>query len=516
MPSQVSWTIHNMPDILYQWKPTAANLSTGEVGLKPYLIFDKVLRDFDVLPDRISSNVEPWLLQAWFRLDSRIRWEDITDRIEPSARPKWNTMNMDCVRQREDFFMRPWSTSKGVSTRTRDAAFERLLRKAGIDPARNTTRGLTPGLIDPNAGLNCAKVLVPERWTKPRKQRKAEADTVVVVRESKPKSILSIPPRRSEGRTRRAMNKKEHGNLQAIEKKGTQTNAELNVGDRRILGERTGSDRQTLPVNKAEGVSEPLSRKRKARTIETAKVEEDRTPKRRDTGLPKRQKLQEETPRKRKTPGSGQTEQREQERPRKFRKLESLAARQLKVEKETEDLDSGPYPEGWSAKCRKQNNLHKQTLPPASPRSRKQCTAAHSRALALPLPKEEQPTDTLGVGTTRAYIGYLQAPVMETEAKKIQVKITRREPPTRFASNISRHAPVIRSPLLRTLDFHAYADTETDHSTDPSLPSTVMTPQDLGEDMISSGYSTQSDLFGNCMGDAYEDFLHRAFYGTSA
>lgn len=250
--------------------------------------------------------------------------------------------------------------------------------------------------------------------------------------------------------------------------------------------------------------------------METVEVNEDRTPKRRDTRTAKREKLQEDTPRKRKTPGSGEMEQREQERPRKLRKVQSPAARQFKVEKETEDLDGGLHPEGWSAKCRKQNNLHKQTLPSASPRSRKQHTAARSRALALPLPKEEQPTDNLGVGATRAYIGYLQAPVMETEAKKVQVKITRRKPPTRFASNISRHAPVIRSPLLRTLDFHAYADTETDHSTDPSLPSAVMTPQDLGEDMISSGYSTQSDLFGNCMGDAYEDFLHRAFYGTSA
>lgn len=210
-----------MPDILYQWKPNAANISTGKVGSKPYLIFGKVLQDFDVLPDRISSNVEPWLLQAWFRLDSRIRWEDITDRIEPSARPKWNTINMDCVRQREDFFMRPWSTSKGVSTRTRDAAFERVLRKAGIDPARNTTRGLTPGLIDRNAGPNSAKVLVPERWTKPRKQRKAEADTLVVVKEARAKSILSISPRKSGGTTSRAMSEKPNGNHQTIERKET-------------------------------------------------------------------------------------------------------------------------------------------------------------------------------------------------------------------------------------------------------------------------------------------------------
>lgn len=177
MPSQVSWTIENMPDINFQWKPTGANITVGEVGCKPYLMFGKRLRDFDVLPDRISSNVEPWLLQAWFRLDCRIIWKDITDRIELSARPKWNTINMDCVRQREDSFMRPWSSSKGVNTHARDDVFESILRGAGIDPNNNTTRGLTPGLVDPTAGPNTARVAVPERWANPRKQRKADSNT---------------------------------------------------------------------------------------------------------------------------------------------------------------------------------------------------------------------------------------------------------------------------------------------------------------------------------------------------
>lgn len=177
MPNQELWNIEHLPDILYQWKPTPADIKKGEIANRSYLIFGKVLRDIEVLPDRISSNIEPWLLQAWFRLESRIRWEDILDRIEPSVRPKWNTLNMDCVRFREDFHMRPWAASKGISTMARDELFESVLRKAGIDPARNTTRGLTPGLVNPgyvSSPASSRRTPVPEKWLKQRKQRKAD------------------------------------------------------------------------------------------------------------------------------------------------------------------------------------------------------------------------------------------------------------------------------------------------------------------------------------------------------
>lgn len=248
--------------------------------------------------------------------------------------------------------------------------------------------------------------------------------------------------------------------------------------------------------------------------METVEVDEDRTPKRRDTKMAKWQQPPAEIPRKREAPRSGETEQTEQERPRNVRKLRSLAAKELEVKKEAEDHDDSLYSERWSAKGRKQYSLQSQTLLPASSRSQKQRTATGSRALTLS--NGSQATDNFDVRATRAYIGYLQPPVVKLEAKEVQVKIRKREPPPGFTSNTGRHAPVIQSPDLGSLDFRTYADAETEHSADLALPSAVMTPRDLGEDMISSNHPTQCDLFGNCMVDEFEDFLQRTFYSAGA
>ena len=502
-----------MPDILYQWKPTAANLSTGEVRSKPYLIFGKVLRDFAVLPDRISSNVEPWLLQAWFRLDSRIRWEDITDRIEPRARPKWNTMNMDCVRQREDFCMRPWSTSKGVRTEARDEVFEKLLRKAGIDPARNTTRGLTPGLIDPNAGPNSARIPLPERWTKPRPQRKADVDTVLVMKKSRAKLSLKTSSHKPGAKMRKVMEKMEAAPSHSGDKTRALATAKLELGSAHSLEAQRSRNDPALLLHKVESPDERRTHKRKARTMNIAEGHEDRASKPMDMEMASGKQLPEETPQKRKAPRSEETEQTGQERPQKTRKLQSQAAKEFEVRKEAADLESCVYLKTPFAKGCEGYEMQSQTLLPVSKRSRKQHTATRSGALTLS--KEKQATDNFDVGSRRAYIGYLQPPAAKLEADTVQMGSTHKDP-FGFDRTERHHPSIIQSPVLGTLDFRAYADTETEHPADLSLPSAVMTPRDLGEDMMPSAHSTQSDIFGNCMGDEFEDFLERTLYSAIA
>lgn len=514
MPSQASWTIDNLPDIIYQWKPTAANITTGGVDFKPYPIFGKLLKDFDVLPDRISSNVEPWLLQAWFRLDSRIRWEDITDRIEPSARPKWNTLNMDCVRQREDFFMRPWGTSKGVSTRKRDAVFESVLRNAGIDPASNATRGLTPGLVDPSAGPDSERVPVPERWMKSRKQRKAEGDVVVAVKDTRARPSLRISSCKSDAKKPKAVKSKEVAELHGGDITVPPATAKFESGGIRSLKAQRVRNGQAQPLNKVEGADGRRSHKRKARTTDDVEGDEYRTPKRRDMGTAKWEQLPEETLRKRKAQRSEETEQQDEERPCKMRNLQSQPAK-LKVEEQADGLDSSFYSDGWSATDLTHYNLYNQTVPPASPMPKKQHTTSSSR---LPTFCEAMQTNnTLDPRPTGAYIGYLQSAAAELEAEGVLVRGMRRDPLNKVGRhNTHRHASIIQSPALGPLDFRTHADTETEHSADLSLPSAVMTPCDLGEDMLASSHSTQPDLFGDCVVDEFEEYLQRPFYGTSS
>lgn len=53
------------------------------------------------------------------------------------------------------------------------------IQHAGNDIGRDTTRGLTPGLIDPLAGPDSSRIPVPEWWLRPRPQRAADVDRVV-------------------------------------------------------------------------------------------------------------------------------------------------------------------------------------------------------------------------------------------------------------------------------------------------------------------------------------------------
>ena len=86
------------------------------------------------------------------RLDPRIRWTDITMRMERRNRPNENALNMLASRSMRPLYkMLSWHTKGRVATiNTRRAAVLAQLTPAQI--AANTTRGSTPGLINPALG----------------------------------------------------------------------------------------------------------------------------------------------------------------------------------------------------------------------------------------------------------------------------------------------------------------------------------------------------------------------------
>lgn len=118
-------------------------------------MFGKHIRDFQVLPRQISSKVEGWRLEAWWRLDRRIEAQDILDRINPKYGVSMLDLEMRREQFRRSFRVADWRSQSSVNEITR------LVKMAGIDPHLNTTRGLTPGLVDPSRGEAGGRIPIP-------------------------------------------------------------------------------------------------------------------------------------------------------------------------------------------------------------------------------------------------------------------------------------------------------------------------------------------------------------------
>lgn len=158
-PGQTNWSIRNLPDILYILRPTAAHTkSRARVHKTKHPIFGKYVNDFPMLPRQISSRVEGWRVEAWCRMDRRITPQDIIDRVNPAFKVTEDEIQMRRYRFRQAFNVAAWGSGSSI------AAIARVLERAGIDPSRNTTRGLTPGLIDPSAGEAGGRVPLPPNW----------------------------------------------------------------------------------------------------------------------------------------------------------------------------------------------------------------------------------------------------------------------------------------------------------------------------------------------------------------
>lgn len=164
---QAHWSADNLPDIIYVLQPTDEHRTTkrgiSNVPVKSYQIWGKTLRDIPCLPDRISSRLEDWRAEAWFRMDQRIGMRDIIDRVNPRHRHRMegkHALQSRTFRFRENSDLLGWTKSGKFAEK--EAKLHAKLRMAGIDPVLNSTRGSTPGLINPLLGEDGGRILYPQ------------------------------------------------------------------------------------------------------------------------------------------------------------------------------------------------------------------------------------------------------------------------------------------------------------------------------------------------------------------
>ncbi|KAF9890965.1 hypothetical protein FE257_005222 [Aspergillus nanangensis] len=164
---QSDWSWENMPEILYQFKPEEKRDRKATASTMSYEIHGELLRDLPVLPDNISSAVEEFRVEAWMRLDRRIRLRDITSRMHPSFRVNVNALQQRSVRFRQMFSMIAWDSGNKRSLQLEESLLTKMAEK-NIDPTRNSTRGITPGLIDPALGEAGGRIPLPGNLSQPK------------------------------------------------------------------------------------------------------------------------------------------------------------------------------------------------------------------------------------------------------------------------------------------------------------------------------------------------------------
>ncbi|EXJ93122.1 hypothetical protein A1O3_01679 [Capronia epimyces CBS 606.96] len=111
-PHKSVWSKENLPEVLLYLEPPPSRYS----GIKVEPLLDNgvpvlgdggtPLRALEVLPRHISVDVEGWLVETWRRIDSRIRYSDILDRMvaDPTfggiglKKPSPNILQNNCGR----------------------------------------------------------------------------------------------------------------------------------------------------------------------------------------------------------------------------------------------------------------------------------------------------------------------------------------------------------------------------------------------------------------------------------
>lgn len=114
-------------------------------------IFGKRINHFPELPWHISSKVEGWRLEAWFRTDNRITASDIMDRIHPEYRHEISPAIID---QRRESFLREF-----------DSLFWEPSPLDGAPMAYQTVRHDGVMRYDENEILNCTGRLTDSTWS---------------------------------------------------------------------------------------------------------------------------------------------------------------------------------------------------------------------------------------------------------------------------------------------------------------------------------------------------------------
>ncbi|RDW78753.1 uncharacterized protein DSM5745_05605 [Aspergillus mulundensis] len=135
LPEQATWSIYKLPGILLDIRPPEEHRiqMTLPVLKSSYKIYGKHVNDFEaILPRQISSNVEGWRLEAWFRLDPRITSGDIIDRVHPHYRGRISDLQIRYRRKefRQEFNLPCWEA--GPESHDNDSITE-LLEEYGSE-----------------------------------------------------------------------------------------------------------------------------------------------------------------------------------------------------------------------------------------------------------------------------------------------------------------------------------------------------------------------------------------------
>lgn len=106
----------------------------------------------------------PLILLAWRRLEPSATWDDLLVRMEdgPSKPAKGNVLSMRISRMMDGFsIISTWHGTKDWSRPSKDQQ-RRLAKISLAAQGNNTTRGFTPGLIDPSQGEDGGRVPLPK------------------------------------------------------------------------------------------------------------------------------------------------------------------------------------------------------------------------------------------------------------------------------------------------------------------------------------------------------------------
>ncbi|KAL8905560.1 MAG: hypothetical protein Q9207_002550 [Kuettlingeria erythrocarpa] len=209
--SQATWGEDNLPDILYTYKPPTNWLefhdnnairrlfpppktdANGNIMYERWLSDANKpdpLLDFPHLPDQIGTKEAWWVFEAWRRYDPRIRfalfhspltpsqvsflaiptlmlhhsWKDILMRQQYPHRSAAPTNIQALVsHNRPVFRIAPWHPQQSRVLGVPSRGIEWLPEMSEEQRRRNTTRGLTPGLVDPRRGEEGGRVALAKR-----------------------------------------------------------------------------------------------------------------------------------------------------------------------------------------------------------------------------------------------------------------------------------------------------------------------------------------------------------------
>lgn len=120
------------------------------------------LLNFWILPDVIGTQEGWWYFETVQRIHPRVRWIDMTMRMPLEGRPDNNSLNQNSGVKRAKYGMQSWFPKpvRQAQNSRRDTALTMLSNE---QITANTTRGTTPGPINPAVGEAGGRILYPAR-----------------------------------------------------------------------------------------------------------------------------------------------------------------------------------------------------------------------------------------------------------------------------------------------------------------------------------------------------------------